>query len=100
MWWRPKIGLGEGSGRTKFDSNIGDDHIVKVDAPTEELDEFMKRRIQPDIIVMDVDGAEGSILDAGKKTFGAAKYILFENNLGDVIPETGGGPWIQGGPGL
>ncbi len=77
-----KVAIGAGRGRTRFDSNIGDDYVVKVDAPTRELDKFMKRRLQPDVIVMDVDGAEGKVLDGGAKTFGSAKYILFENNLG------------------
>lgn len=69
----------------KFKAPVGDGIIDTISIKAEDLDTFFRGKEQPDIIVMDVDGAEGKILAGGKRTFINAKHIFFENNLGPAF---------------
>ena len=45
-----------------------------------KLDDYFKGRPKPYIIKMDVEGWEEQVILGGKKTFRAAKLVVFENN--------------------
>ncbi len=74
--------LGKASGNIKFKAPVGDDIMETTSVKRVKLDELFKGKPQPDIIVMDVDGAEADVLAGGRKTFANAKHVFFENNLG------------------
>lgn len=72
----------EGSGGASAANNSGRPTVQQVEAPVRTLDEFVEEtRCKPDLLKVDVEGAELSVFRGGMRTLSSAKPIIFTEML-------------------
>ncbi|HSU15898.1 FkbM family methyltransferase [Longimicrobium sp.] len=76
----------EGTARFDFGTGSGTGHLAaegEIEVRTLRLDDFCRQRgIRPDAVKIDVEGAEGAVLDGFAETVAAARPVIFLSTHG------------------